>query len=62
MIVVMSVVCTNLYASSSLGDEDVLYSSLTHKGREVSYEKCGTPPKARELKHKKPKPKKSDNT
>lgn len=62
LIVVISIVGTNLYASSGLDNEEYLYSSITHKGREVAYEKRGTPTKARELKFKKPKPKKSDKT
>lgn len=58
LIVVMSLARTNLYASSSLDNEDLMYSSITHKGREVAYEKRGTPTKAREFKYKKPKTKK----
>lgn len=62
LIVVLSVVGTNLYAFSGLDNDEYLYSSITHKGREALCEKCQIPPKARELKFKKPKPKKSDKT
>lgn len=48
----MSVVRTNLYAASD---------TIARKGRSVQSEKCGTPFKARELNHKLPKTKKSNN-
>lgn len=61
LIVAISVVGTNLYASSGLDNDEYLYSSITHKGRKSLCENCETSTKARELKHKKPKSKKSAN-